>query len=287
VRPAGIGSIVIRRANIVPPTASPAVSVLAVVLLLLASLMLTDLHLLAAARLGKLIGPSPLPGLTRLQIGKLAALAGIAMLCGGAVLMALQWPKGPDDRQLAKSCLVLLGSGGLLATTFDLAPAVWPGLVEREVAGLVELAIQHLVLGGCTVLVASRLARAGAVRCCEPGGDAAPAMAWPGAKLQRDAGHEGLAHDARPLPPRAIDAGRRDRIDRHLAFVDHLAATHGIAAVPGIKAHDRRRDRTHLEVALTVSGRRPSLSLNAGQPRRAVDCRLVELDGLVIECGNS
>jgi hypothetical protein len=247
VRPADIGDIVIQPGNMLPPLASPVVLVLAAILLLLACVMLTDLHLLAAARLGELIGPSPIPSLSRQQIGKVAALTGIAMLCGGAVLLALQWPIRPDDRPLASCCLILLGLGGVLATAADLAPTVWPALVGRDIAGVVELAVQYLVLGGCAAMVGSRLVGAGAVRCSDSSGDVARAMTCPGANLKHVADPEFFVLDARSSPPSAIDARRRGRIDRQLALVDLLTATQWIAADPDAEASDCSLERPHLE----------------------------------------
>jgi hypothetical protein len=166
VRSAGIAHIARRHGDVVSSTSSPVVVVLAAVLLGLVWLTQSDLHLLAAGRLGELIGPSPLPGLSRHQVGKVAALAGVAMLCGGAVLVALQWPRRAADRPLAKACLLLLALGGILVAIVDIAPAVWPDLVDRELASGAERTLEQLVLGGCTVLVASRLRGPGVSPCC-------------------------------------------------------------------------------------------------------------------------
>ena len=259
-RPAGIALIAMGQSEAVSPARSPVVVVLAAVLLLRFWLMQSDVHLLAAVRLGELIGPSPLPGLSREQLGKIASLAGVAMLCGGAILIALQWPQKPADRPLAKLCMVLLGLGGSLTTTVDLAPTVWPSLIDRELARLAELTVQCLVPGGCAALVASRLACPGFGQSGRRRGRVAPASARAGSHLATRA-DQGSRGQGRQLSlPGAIDACRHGRIDGQPAFADLVAATHAVSVVARVQSPDGRLELPHLALPLVVGGQRHGLA---------------------------
>lgn len=119
---------------------------------------MSQVHLLAAARLVPWIGAKPGSPLSPEQVGKLIALGGFAVLGGSLLLLLLHLPHSWHDRQLARRMAGLLVGGGIVYLALDMAPALdllptGPPLWLYEIA---EETVQWSVLAAAALLLARR-----------------------------------------------------------------------------------------------------------------------------------